>query len=173
MTGEPHSLSAKVRTCDSVAHSRLNRFLARNRKGMRTQNFVDQISSLPPLFCDALDDSSVIDAMISVIDASLAPSHVQATCISPTSVKIEWLPGNSSFCHEIVVNGSPQRLVRPGTYQHTLMNLEPDQDYEVHVRTKNPKQVLQHGQEQDVDSDPLASSVVFRTEPGGIRIDVF
>ena len=72
------------------------------------------------------------------------------------------------------MNGTPQRLLRPGTCQHTLTNLEPDQEYKVHVRTKNRRRAPDQAQEEDIDCDPLAASVLFRTEPGGIvttRVD--
>ena len=101
-------------------------------------------------------------------DASLAPSSVNATHVSPTSAKIEWLPGNSSFSHDIFVNDAYQRTIRPGTYQHTLTNLEPDQDYRVTVRARNPKQLTDHegGRAWEI-GDPMASETEFRTDPGG------
>ena len=102
-------------------------------------------------------------------DASIAPSHVHVTCISPTSAKIEWSPGNSSFSHEILVNEELYRTVRPGTLQHTITNLEPDHMYKVHVRAKNPKQVVEHKSEVDIEVDLLTAEVEFRTEPGGMR----
>ena len=100
-------------------------------------------------------------------DANLAPSHVHVTCVSPTSAKIEWSPGNSSYSHEILVNGVLHRTVRPGTFQHTITNLDPDQMYKVHVRAKNPKQVLEHDNEVDIEVDLLTAEAEFRTEPGG------
>ena len=46
------------------------------------------------------------------IDASVAPGNLQVNDVSPTSAKIEWLPGDSSYSHEIVVNGTPLRTIR-------------------------------------------------------------
>lgn len=100
-------------------------------------------------------------------DANLAPSHVHVTCVSPTSAKIEWSPGNSSFSHEVLVNGELYKTVRPGTFQHTITNLEPDHMYKVHVRAKNPKRVVEHDNEVDIEVDLLTAEAEFRTEPGG------
>ena len=101
------------------------------------------------------------------LDANFAPSHVHVTCVSPTSAKIEWSPGNSSFSHEILVNGDLYRTVRPGTFQHRITNLEPDQMYKVHVRAKDPKRVLNPDSEADIEFDFLTVEAEFRTEPGG------
>lgn len=104
---------------------------------------------------------------MSPLDANFAPSHVHVTCVSPTSAKIEWSPGNSSFSHEILLNGTIHRTVRPGMFQHTITNLEPDQMYKVHVRAKDPKRVLDRDSEPDVEIDLLTAEAEFRTEPGG------
>ena len=109
----------------------------------------------------------ILSIFLSPVDASLAPSHVQVTCVSPTSAKIEWEPGNSSFSHEIIVNGTLHRTVRPGTFQHTLTNLEPDHAYKVYVRAANPKRALNYDDEVDVEVDSLTAGAEFRTEPGG------
>ena len=101
------------------------------------------------------------------LDANFAPSHVHVTCVSPTSAKIEWSPGNSSFSHEILVNGALNRTVRPGTFQHTITNLEPDQSYNVHVRAKDPKRVSDRDSDVDIEIDLLTAVADFRTEPGG------
>ena len=101
------------------------------------------------------------------LDANFAPSHVHVTCVSPTSAKIEWSPGNSSFSHEILLNESLYRTVRPGTFQHTITNLEPDQLYKVHVRSKDPKRVLNRDSVPDIEFDLLTAEAEFRTEPGG------
>lgn len=104
-----------------------------------------------------------------LLDASVAPSQLQTTHLSPTSAKIEWLPGNSSFAHDIFLNDTYQRTIRPGTFQHTLMNLEPNQDYRVTVRARNPKLFLDHKGERGWEiGDPLASETEFRTEAGGM-----
>lgn len=107
------------------------------------------------------------------VDANFAPSHVHVTCVSPTSAKIEWSPGNSSFSHEILLNGALHRTVRPGMFQHTLTNLEPDQLYMVHVRAKDPKRVLDRDSEPDIEIDLLTAEAEFRTEPGGELISLF
>jgi len=115
------------------------------------------------------EESSDRSAVLTIgKDANLAPSHVHVTCVSPTSAKIAWSPGNSSFSHEILVGGALYRTVRPGTFQHTITNLEPDHMYKVHVRAKNPKQVLDHDNEVDIEVDLLTAEVEFRTEPGGL-----
>ena len=92
---------------------------------------------------------------------------MHVTCVSPTSAKIEWSPGNSSFSHEVLVNGELYKTVRPGTFQHTITNLEPYYMYKVHVRAKNPKRVVEHDNEVDIEVDLLTAEAEFRTEPGG------
>ncbi|KAK3750645.1 hypothetical protein QZH41_012818 [Actinostola sp. cb2023] len=107
------------------------------------------------------------EAMLTIgKDASVAPSNLQSSDISPTSAKIEWLPGNSSYSHEILVNGTPLRTIRPGTYQYTLTNLEPKEHYRVHVRARNPKIFLDEDS-QDIENDPLAKAIDFTTQKGG------
>lgn len=98
---------------------------------------------------------------------------MHVTCISPTSAKIEWSPGNSSFSHEILLNGDLHRTVRPGTFQHTICNLEPDQWYKVHIRAKDPKRVSVDDREEDIEVDLLTAEAEFRTEPGGILRNLF
>ncbi|XP_032236492.2 peripheral-type benzodiazepine receptor-associated protein 1 isoform X2 [Nematostella vectensis] len=108
------------------------------------------------------------EAMLTIgKDASVAPENVHVTSISPTSAKIEWLPGNSSYAHQIFVNGAPQRTIRPGTYQHTLMDLEPGQHYRVHVRARTSQFSLDENTPPS-DDDPLTSAVEFATEKGGL-----
>ena len=106
-------------------------------------------------------------------DANLAPSHVHVTCVSPTSAKIEWSPGNSSFSHEILVNGTLHRTIRAGIFQHTITNLEPDHMYKVHVRAKSGKKVVDEGNELDIVVDFLTAETEFRTEPGGKKESKF
>ena len=96
---------------------------------------------------------------------------MHVTCVSLTSAKIEWSPGNSSFSHDILLNGNLHRTVRPGTFQHTITNLEPDQLYKVHVRAKDPKRVSDGDDEDDIEVDLLTAETEFRTEPGGTLIN--
>ncbi|PFX31720.1 RIMS-binding protein 2 [Stylophora pistillata] len=115
------------------------------------------------------EESSDRSAVVTIgKDANFAPSHVHVTCISPTSAKIEWSPGNSSLSHEILLNGDLYRTVRPGTFQHTISNLEPDQLYKVHIRAKDPKRVSIADREGDIEVDLLTAEAEFRTEPGGL-----
>ncbi|XP_068681070.1 peripheral-type benzodiazepine receptor-associated protein 1-like isoform X3 [Montipora foliosa] len=114
------------------------------------------------------EESSDRSAVVTIgKDANLAPSHVHVTCVSPTSAKIEWSPGNSSFSHEILVNGTLHRTIRAGIFQHTITNLEPDHMYKVHVRAKSGKKVVDEGNELDIVVDFLTAETEFRTEPGG------
>lgn len=39
--------------------------------------------------------------------------------------------------------------------------------YKVHVRAKNPKRVVEHDKEVDIEVDLLTAEAEFRTEPGG------
>lgn len=42
--------------------------------------------------------------------------------------------------------------------------------YKVHVRAKNPKQVVDHDNEPDIEVDLLTAEAEFRTEPGGNKV---
>lgn len=65
------------------------------------------------------------------------------------------------------MDGILHRTVRPGTFQHTITNLKPDHMYKVHVRAKNPKQMVEHDGDPDIEVDLLTAEAEFRTEPGG------
>ena len=42
--------------------------------------------------------------------------------------------------------------------------------YKVHVRAKNPKRVVEHDNEVDIEVDLLTAEAEFRTEPGGKQL---
>lgn len=106
-------------------------------------------------------------------DANLAPSHVHVTCVTPTTAKIEWSPGNSLFFHEILVNGVLHKTVRAGIFQHTITNLDPDHMYKVHVRAKKSKKAVGDENEADIAVDFLTAETEFRTEQGGKKESIY
>lgn len=114
------------------------------------------------------EESSDRSAVVTIgKDANLAPSHVHVTCVTPTTAKIEWSPGNSLFFHEILVNGVLHKTVRAGIFQHTITNLDPDHMYKVHVRAKKSKKAVGDENEADIAVDFLTAETEFRTEQGG------
>lgn len=63
--------------------------------------------------------------------------------------------------------------MRPGIFQHTITNLEPDHMYKVHVRAKNSKKAVGDENEADITVDFLTAETEFRTEQGGKKESMY
>ncbi|KAI8513188.1 Peripheral-type benzodiazepine receptor-associated protein [Branchiostoma belcheri] len=53
-------------------------------------------------------------------DATLAPSNLQVSEVTPTSCELSWLPSNSSHAHSLVVNSGEPKLLPPGVFKHSI-----------------------------------------------------
>ncbi|XP_078681947.1 RIMS-binding protein 2-like isoform X1 [Branchiostoma floridae x Branchiostoma belcheri] len=102
-------------------------------------------------------------------DATLAPSNLQVSEVTPTSCELSWLPSNSSHAHSLVVNSGEPKLLPPGVFKHSITGLQPGTLQKVEVRSEKSSSSLWDFIESKTwkRKENTAASVQFETLPGG------
>ncbi|XP_066268629.1 RIMS-binding protein 2-like isoform X4 [Branchiostoma lanceolatum] len=102
-------------------------------------------------------------------DATLAPSNLQVSEVTPTSCELSWLPSNSSYAHSLVVNNGEPKILAPGVYKHSITGLQPGTLQKVEVRSEKSSTSLWDFIESKTwkRNENTSASVQFETLPGG------
>ncbi|CAH1233893.1 TSPOAP1 [Branchiostoma lanceolatum] len=102
-------------------------------------------------------------------DATLAPSNLQVSEVTPTSCELSWLPSNSSYAHSLVVNNGEPKILTPGVYKHSITGLQPGTLQKVEVRSEKSSTSLWDFIESKTwkRNENTSASVQFETLPGG------
>lgn len=100
--------------------------------------------------------------MICVTEASITPSDLKASNVTPSSAQVSWVPGNSNLAHAVFVNGKEQHLLKPGIHQYSIGGLSPLSVYRIKVLAKGRKT----SHDERINSN-LSAEIEFKTLPGG------
>ncbi|XP_078598124.1 peripheral-type benzodiazepine receptor-associated protein 1-like isoform X1 [Branchiostoma floridae x Branchiostoma japonicum] len=102
-------------------------------------------------------------------DATLAPSSLHVSEITPTSCELSWLPSNSSHAHSLVVNEGEPKILPPGVFKHSITGLQPGTLQKVEVRSEKSSTSLWDFIESKTwkRKENTSASMQFETLPGG------